>query len=502
MSDSSFVEMERGVASEPRGLLDFETDCFDATRLKAKFGLDAEKSVWFEIKSSGNRLYKLCLAHIGRACEHDLQSFVPIQTTKCSGDDLFSDEHCTEIVSDLGLGYAEFEHAMDDGKRYLIKAVHQRRGPVVGTNCGPTLYINLILFVEGRHNQHVLKDFCKKLIDDSERTRGNNFTIFRWNVEHGYWNSVARKTGRSVDSVVLPDETKDKLIKDLDKFLSRHTYDFYTKHGIPYKRSYLFYGVPGAGKTSLLQAIAAKYRRNLCFMQPTDPKFTDDALQDAINDAPGRALIVLEDVDALFGADRSLSNQKMSITFTGLLNALDGVANAEGQIFFLTTNFREKLDSALIRNGRVDMHVEFTYAQPEQMATLFLQFYPEESQDTGKRFSDAVVKVLDGKEVNMAALQHYFIGMMERTAEEAIAGVASILEDLKEKDATVKNPDEKVDDAKEDKNKKEGKKEGKKKAGRKAKQTGGASNIHIHIHAGGSASSSSSDDGEDEGEQE
>jgi len=44
------------------------------------------------------------------------------------------------------------------------------------------------------------------------------------------------------------------VISDIDSFLSPETYRFYTSHGIPYKRSYLFHGVPGSGKTSFLQA--------------------------------------------------------------------------------------------------------------------------------------------------------------------------------------------------------------------------------------------------------
>ena len=42
------------------------------------------------------------------------------------------------------------------------------------------------------------------------------------------------------------------------------------------------------------QALAGKYRRNLCILQPTDPKFTDEKLQTAIQDAPNRSIIVLE----------------------------------------------------------------------------------------------------------------------------------------------------------------------------------------------------------------
>ena len=42
------------------------------------------------------------------------------------------------------------------------------------------------------------------------------------------------------------------------------------------------------------------------------------------------------------------------LTFSGLLNAIDGVTSTEGRIVFMTTNYPERLDAALIRPGRVD----------------------------------------------------------------------------------------------------------------------------------------------------
>eukprot|EP00001_Collodictyon_triciliatum_P142035 24837_4 len=47
-----------------------------------------------------------------------------------------------------------------------------------------------------------------------------------------YWKRLASKTSRSIESVVLPDETKEKIISDIDSFISRETFQFYTNHGI------------------------------------------------------------------------------------------------------------------------------------------------------------------------------------------------------------------------------------------------------------------------------
>jgi len=76
-----------------------------------------------------------------------------------------------------------------------------------------------------------------------------------------------------------------------------------------------------------------------------------------VQELPEDTIVVIEDIDALFGKDRASKNAKSPLSFSGLLNALDGVGAASGQIYILTTNLREQLDSALIRKGRVDFQV-------------------------------------------------------------------------------------------------------------------------------------------------
>merc|ERR1712176_223050 len=97
----------------------------------------------------------------------------------------------------------------------------------------------------------------------------------------------------------------------------------------------------------------------------------------AIERVPDNAIVVLEDVDALFGKGREKKIHQSPLTFSGLLNALDGVGNHDGLVFVLTTNFKEQLDSALIRDGRVDMRVRFNYCAPDQIEKLFENFYPQ-----------------------------------------------------------------------------------------------------------------------------
>ncbi|KAH8177010.1 ATPase family associated with various cellular activities (AAA) domain-containing protein [Sarocladium implicatum] len=64
-----------------------------------------------------------------------------------------------------------------------------------------------------------------------------------------------------------------------------------------------------------------------------------------------------------------------TISLSGLLNAIDGVASHEGRVLIMTTNKPESLDEALVRPGRVDLQVGFTNASRVQAVDLFVRMY-------------------------------------------------------------------------------------------------------------------------------
>merc|ERR1719473_1940821 len=349
----------------------------------------------------------------------------------------------------------------------------------------------------------VIRSFADHLLAVADETSAHTFTCYRWHVQYKYWRREETATARPLESVVLPEATKAKLIEDLDDFVSAGTRKWYSDHGIPYKRSLLLHGSPGAGKTSLIQALAGRYKRNLAVLTPSHPEMDDDGLKAAVQRVPHKSIIVLEDVDAIFGEGRSKrEGDKSSLTFSGVLNALDGVGRCAGQIFILTTNHREKLDPALIRNGRVDCHVEFTDADADQAAELFRQFYPQAAPALAEAFADALFKLLKEREtsVSMAALQHYFILKRKASAEDAAAGAEKILEEaeahgklLKEKaEAKAKEQksskeeeegeDDKEGSQKGGKEKKKGKNESGSEGDNDSDKIKGVTHVHVHMH--------------------
>ena len=212
------------------------------------------------------------------------------------------------------------------------------------------------------------------------------------------------KKPRTVDSVILDENLANELIADARDFLGAS--DWYAGVGIPYRRGYLLHGPPGCGKTSFCQALAGALKLDICMLTLTNKRLDDNKLAECLRDAPTNAIVLLEDVDAVF-VDRTVQNEnrQSGVTFSGLLNALDGVASQEGRLFFMTTNHIEKLDPALIRPGRCDVKVEVRRASRSQAHRLFSRFFEGATDEDARAFADALPEY----ELSMAQLQGYLL---------------------------------------------------------------------------------------------
>jgi len=259
----------------------------------------------------------------------------------------------------------------------------------------------------GGSAQEPLLKLCQAATEDATKQKENRVSLWRFDTKHHFWIRNARRLSRSLESVVLDEAVKKPLMDDIEWFVKEETRAFYATHGIPYHRCYLFHGEPGTGKTSFIYALAGHLERNLCFIQ-MDKWMTDDTFRNAMTQLPQMAMVVLEDVDALFTNHRESDHNWSALSFSGFLNCLDGLGAPDDVVICMTTNHPERLDPAVMRPGRVDLHVDFKPPSQVVASKYFLTFFPG-SDAAAAAFGSVVGSRIAERKLSMAQLQHFFL---------------------------------------------------------------------------------------------
>jgi len=213
----------------------------------------------------------------------------------------------------------------------------------------------------------------------------NRIAVYVPSPYNNEWTRARLGNNRKLDSVVLRAGQKEAILADLHRFFGAS--ERYETLGIPWRRGYLLYGPPGTGKTSLVTALASELSLNVCVLSLASPNVTDEKIGNLLASVPRRSVILIEDVDAFF-QQRSKADTGVKVSYSGFINALDGVAAHEGSVVFLTTNHPQLIDEAAIRSGRVDFRLELGLCDRHQLERMFLKFFDDEA--AAVRFADAV----------------------------------------------------------------------------------------------------------------
>jgi chaperone BCS1 len=246
----------------------------------------------------------------------------------------------------------------------------------------------------------ILKTMISDAIERVNNIKTENTRIFVQFGCYDRWTVVLSKKPRSPESVLLDKTISQGIIDDARNFI--RSGQWYEDMGIPHRRGYLLHGPPGCGKTSFCQVLASALGYDICILSLSDRFTTDNTLANGLRNAPLRSIVLLEDVDAVFTQSRekktggvvdaaAVSSPSSSLTFSGLLNAIDGVVSQEGRILVMTTNHIEKLDPALIRPGRCDVKVMFDNASSEQIVAMFLRFFPGCDKEDAVEFASTII---------------------------------------------------------------------------------------------------------------
>lgn len=232
-----------------------------------------------------------------------------------------------------------------------------------------------------KNKELVIDSYLPYIINEAKNKKHDKKTIKIFTVDYqqmysinDMWAPVTLDHPATFQTLAMDSDQKEMILNDLDRFVKRR--EHYRKVGKAWKRGYLLYGPPGTGKSSLIAAIANYLKYDVYDLELTDLRANSD-LRRLLLGTANRSILVVEDIDCTIQLkDRFTQDsqeeayfprkEESKVTLSGLLNFVDGLWSSCGdeRIIIFTTNHIEKLDPALLRPGRMDVHIYMSYCTP------------------------------------------------------------------------------------------------------------------------------------------
>ncbi|XP_027909247.1 protein HYPER-SENSITIVITY-RELATED 4-like [Vigna unguiculata] len=239
-----------------------------------------------------------------------------------------------------------------------------------------------------KHREMVLAEYFPRVMKEADAARERRKTLrlftvkdmrFRMGGRGESWQGVNLEHPATFATVAMDWELKEMIIRDLDRFVERK--GLYKSVGKAWKRGYLLSGPPGTGKSSLIAAMANYLNFDVYDLELAAVNGNSD-LRRLLIATGNRSILVVEDIDCSLHLQDRLAKPKPKssqphhfiphhfsapqVTLSGFLNFIDGLWSSCGneRIVVFTTNHKEKLDPALLRPGRMDVHIDMTYCTP------------------------------------------------------------------------------------------------------------------------------------------
>lgn len=225
---------------------------------------------------------------------------------------------------------------------------------------------------------------------------------------------------RNLETLYFSNNEAENVCNHIDRFNSNK--EFYKQRQILYKTGILLYGEPGTGKSSFVKALATKYGRSIVNINVANLSSIDlNSLSQAINVDDQKSYIVLfEDIDTLFlNRTNDTIDKDDNNVVNKLLQFLDSNTSPTNVIFIATTNHIERLDDALLREGRFDLKIKVEPLNKLQAFEFGKSFMLDD--DTIEELLDKIDNTSTEERIgvyNQSKLQAMFLSKIENKSLE------------------------------------------------------------------------------------
>lgn len=152
-------------------------------------------------------------------------------------------------------------------------------------------------------------------------------------------------------------EDKEEFINDVRKL--KEASDVLIEKGITFAPGILLYGEPGCGKSTIITMLASELAADIIALTYDNlEKFINELAYFKTNNPCTNIIVTMEDIDILYQDRASCSSKSQKVALNTLFQFLDGNLTIPGVIMIATTNYIDRLDPALIRDGRFDLKLE------------------------------------------------------------------------------------------------------------------------------------------------
>ncbi|WP_207706034.1 ATP-binding protein [Clostridium sp. HBUAS56010] len=175
------------------------------------------------------------------------------------------------------------------------------------------------------------------------------------------------------DNIVLNKEVKGRIVDGLTNW--KNSEEWYKNHQLTHKIGVFLYGKPGTGKSTIAKAISCMFdNAPILTVNPDSIMKSVNSIIKMRKKYCGTIVVLIEDFDMYFKSREELEGIELAVdqkkqkdnNQNALFQLLDGVYSTSNTIYVATTNYKDRIDSALIRHGRFDIQEELNYFEKSE----------------------------------------------------------------------------------------------------------------------------------------